>query len=637
MDGHQRSHMPPFPPRQDGAVGILFAFMLSSALLCTVLALDGGRLYWEGQELQRLADMAALDAANGSTSLSSGSELDASGESELLTLAEESVEDNLPNANWIVTTAVEQRGIVPAVPGGVRTSCSIGACPSNVSTYNAVNVTVTRETCASIIVSIAALFRGNTSAPTATENCLTPATTPLSRSATASRPTIVAFSAGSSLLTLCTEGSPLLNTLLNTMLGTGVCLEAVGPSGILDADVSLLELIEGMNNQLGLSVASLDELLETQLTIGELVGSLSVLPSSYSDALSSINNKLNSNVSSFDLHISELLKMNGLPGDGSADRAALATRIGVGDLLSTAILLAHQCTNDCNSGGAISIPATTVNLGLVKIKELKLGIIQPPVIAIGPVGCKNGALPGFTEPGCDEWITEAVTSQISIKTGLEVDLQGLLKVELNIDLSGVGARAGISSISPANRGGTADYDLSVGGYNELLAGGSANGIDLKISLLPVLPQLSVIEGLLNGLLKGLGLSNLISVALQPLDLAVTSDLDLATGAGGGIVGWPQDNSTTISSTNLLESLGDTLVKDVKLKTRGCFLLCLFPTTEEVTVTLDKLVPGTSTLLQLLTSALDQTLFPLFDALGIAVNPTEVKILDVRTGSASLAI
>src|SRR5690606_3611285 len=99
-------------------------------------------------------------------------------------------------------------------------------CPPNVSTYDAVNVTVSRETCASILISLATLLR-NDDAPSANENCLTPATVPLSRTATASRPTVVAFSAGSSLLTLCSEGSPLLTTVLTTMLGTGVCLDVV--------------------------------------------------------------------------------------------------------------------------------------------------------------------------------------------------------------------------------------------------------------------------------------------------------------------------------------------------------------------------------------------------------------------------
>src|SRR5690606_26700926 len=158
MDKCKKYSSIPFPPRQEGAVGIFVAIALSAAMLCAVLALDTGRLYWEGQELQRLADMAAMDAANGSTSLSSGLELDAIGKSELLTLAEESVAANLSSADWSVTTIAEQHGIVAATAGGARTSCRVADCPPNVITYDAVNVTVSRETCASILISLATLM-----------------------------------------------------------------------------------------------------------------------------------------------------------------------------------------------------------------------------------------------------------------------------------------------------------------------------------------------------------------------------------------------------------------------------------------------------------------------------------------------
>jgi len=621
-----------------------FALILSSALLCAVLALDTGRLFWEGQELQRLADMAAMDAANGSTSLASGAELDDL--SELIGLAEDSIQGNLPRADWGVATTVKQYGIVPAAPGGSRTSCEISECPATVSTYNAVNVTVTRETCASIIVSLATLMRSN-DFPSANENCLTPAAVPLSRSATASRPTVVAFSTGSSLLTLCSAGSPLLTTLLTSMLGTGVCLDIVGPGGVLNADISLLELRDGVNNRLGLSVSSIDELLETQLTIGELVGSLSALPSSYSSTLSAINSKLKNDVSGFDLHISQLFSMSNLPGDGSAERAALATRIGLADLISTAVLLAHQCSNDCDSSGAINIPTTAINLGLVEVKELKLGVIQPPVIAIGPAGCENGEAPYSSEPGCSGWRTEAVSAQLNLETGLEVNLGGLLKVALDINLSGVGGRAGISAIapSPGVESNSSNYDLSVGVYNEVLSGASASGMDLRITLLPALNALSVIENLLQGLLGILNLDTLVKVS--PLDLAISSPLDLSVGSGGGIVTWPEENSISVSGTSLVGSINELLMEEVTIdtKVRSCIInllgirVCLGPErSKEVPIILDDLLPiGVDSLLVLLTNTIDQALFPLFDALGVGLNSTEVKILDVRAGSATLVI
>src|SRR5690606_36490343 len=122
----------------------------------------------------------------------------------------------------------------------------------------------------------------------------------------------------------------------------------------------------------------------------------------------------------------------------------------------------------------------------------------------------------------------------------------------------------------------------------------------------------------------LSLVTLVEVEpFQPMELDLVADLDLSTGSAGGIVEWPTHKSIKIGSTDLLESLSNTFVTDVTLstKTRCCVIdllgirICLGRIRDNsLPINLDKLVPGTSTLLQTLTSALDDTLFPLFDAL-----------------------
>ncbi|MFP3560702.1 pilus assembly protein TadG-related protein, partial [Paraburkholderia sp. SIMBA_049] len=51
------------PARQPGAIGLMAALTMAAALLCLVVVVDTGRLYLEKRNLQRVADMAALEAA----------------------------------------------------------------------------------------------------------------------------------------------------------------------------------------------------------------------------------------------------------------------------------------------------------------------------------------------------------------------------------------------------------------------------------------------------------------------------------------------------------------------------------------------------------------------------------------------
>jgi uncharacterized membrane protein len=50
--------------RQRGAIGLMAALTMALALLCTLVVVDSGRLFMEKRTLQRVADMAALEAAS---------------------------------------------------------------------------------------------------------------------------------------------------------------------------------------------------------------------------------------------------------------------------------------------------------------------------------------------------------------------------------------------------------------------------------------------------------------------------------------------------------------------------------------------------------------------------------------------
>ncbi len=51
------------PARQRGAIGLMAVLALGMALVFLLVMIDSGRLYLEKRSLQRVADMAALEAA----------------------------------------------------------------------------------------------------------------------------------------------------------------------------------------------------------------------------------------------------------------------------------------------------------------------------------------------------------------------------------------------------------------------------------------------------------------------------------------------------------------------------------------------------------------------------------------------
>ena len=616
-------------------MGIFVAIALSAAMLCAVLALDTGRLYWEGQELQRLADMAAMDAANGSTSLSSGLELDAAGKTELLTLAQASVAENLQNSGWEVTTVAEQHGIVPAASGGARSSCAIADCPPSVSTYSAVNVTVTRETCASIIVSLAALLRSDDT-PSATENCLTPAAVPMSRTATASKPMFVAFSAGTTLLTLCTndDNPQLLQAVLDQLLGTGLCAAIVGQAGIADLGVSLLELRDGLALlRPDLALGSPEELLDARVTVAELMEvSLNMLEAGDPNALAALLN-------TEEIRLGDLLSID---PDYLNNATALATRIGVSDLISAGVLLANQqCLpgTGCYSNG---IPAS-IDLGLVKLSA-DIGLIQAPVIAIGPVGCTDGS----AGPGCTAWRTEARPAQIDISSTVEIDLPLVLNLTLNLDVVGASATAGLTSVTQIPAPGSGEE----ADHYEVLAGAVLHPLSLQttgnltLTAVDLLTQIPLLGDLVKGLLSILYSETLLSTtAANP----GTSNINLVPveivgEAQDAYYVWPSDDPMRFQlgslELDLLQVIDDTTSSNVGLisEVKKCALVVLCATEERpATVSLGGLLSSINQLQKPLVEIVSQQLFPVLEALGIGLNETEVKILDISTGSATLAI
>ncbi|HWK54991.1 MAG TPA: pilus assembly protein TadG-related protein [Hyphomicrobiales bacterium] len=631
------------PWRTRGSFSVIATALLPAIVLFSVLALDSGRLYWEGQDLQRLADLAALDVAYASPVLFNGipeSDYDATqlpANQRMHAIAVSSATINGMPDDWTVSTT---QGTVD-VSSGIRTFKPINGA----GTYGAVEVAVTRELCASVIANLGKLLHSS-AYQSATDNCLTPTTKTMTRRAVANPILYASFSAGTTLLTADFNSSPLLKGLLNDMLGLDIAgqgLSLVGFRGLTNLNLSMLELQENLPLVgIDLNAGTVDELLKAPITIGDLaqvtlnaLDGEAVLTTAIKDVLQAmvLSTRLNEKV----LNLGEILDVY-VPAASGSEHAVMATKIAVDQLLNTAILIANQ-------DRAIEVPNLSAGIGNLVSATASLGIIQPPQIKVGPVGCLGGTVPASIEPGCQHWRTEARTAQISLDSKLKLNLGALLKLDVDLKLSGVNGRAGISSVKrlPSSAG-HSTYAVSAGGYTGLTSSlPDENQLTITINLLPGL-DLSFLQNLLASLpIVGALLGNETLLSVISNDVKIHSPLAIGSNAGGKTLTWPTENLITVGGiTNTASTLNGLLNNNtyVRLdtKVRRCTVI-LFCTIEnkQVNVTLGSVLPGAANIIDVLTSTLDSTLNPLLEALGMDINPMEIRIIDINAGSAELVI
>lgn len=352
--------------RQQGVVSVLTAFLL--VLLITVLALviDTGRLYLEQRNLQKIADMAALDAI---ARLPRGYCAGRLGLAEQFAVESASLHGFTPNAQKTLVT----RCANITSQDGLR---NVALNPAG----SGLRVDVSHEVPASLIAQGGSLLSDAFSGKVI-----------LRADAAAQRnePT-AAFSVGSQLLRL--NNNKLLSALLEdvgvnptrltALDSSGIANISVTPAGLLSAlgvDVSINELAllspkalaELVNTQVGL--LGINRFIDASLSLVSDAAVTASLTALKTDIVKSA--VLNS--ADFNLLGSE---GNGLiqiaSGSLNGSRAALDTEINLGELLAAALMTG-------TSKNAIELPG----LDLLGIK-VRASVIEPPAIAVGPIGTK---------------------------------------------------------------------------------------------------------------------------------------------------------------------------------------------------------------------------------------------------------
>lgn len=228
--------------RQRGAVILMTTGFMLLGVLFLALAIDSGRLFMEKRSLQRIADIAALEAAT-----RFGCKEQTIGGVTKKWRAEFAQEAALRNGfNGTVTAAC-----------GDISDADVRVFTVNEVSGKAIRVEVQDSTVASIVAG--GVFTG-----------------PINLRAEA-----VAIRAGNALAgltirsttaTINTQDSILLNTILGGLLGTSLNISAVGYNGLVGTQVKLLDFLDALAIELGLGVGDYEQVLSTQLTVGQLIG-----------------------------------------------------------------------------------------------------------------------------------------------------------------------------------------------------------------------------------------------------------------------------------------------------------------------------------------------------------------------------
>jgi len=377
--------------RQRGAVAVLAAVTIVALLISSLLVIEVGRVYYAERGLQKMASLAALDAArlvSGCGDPATQAALDASVAASLARNGDPAI---------LTSTAVE-----------------VGTVETNVSSLRELSVT-DMEDARAVRVTLKRPM------PTLLTPLLTAAGGTMTASATATQEALGSLSVGSGLLSISTAESELLNPLLSGLLGGGVNLTALDYSGLAGVNVSL----EQLATAIGVDVQDLSDplALSTQTpvlseTINGLAGALG---DTASGTVTGLLTQLAGSASNQDVPLGTIL-------DPITDVAADVPFVNLLDLI---IALGQAAQADDGGVTPIDLPASIPVPGVLTVAAF-VKILEPPKLS------------GLGRPGQ----TQASTAQIRIMVRIEAGniltgLQGSIEDLANGLLGAVTGLVGI--------------------------------------------------------------------------------------------------------------------------------------------------------------------------------------------------
>ncbi|QYN02243.1 hypothetical protein K1T36_03515 [Pseudomonas protegens] len=339
------------PARQRGAIGLMAAVTFGLALLLMLLVVDSGRLYMEQRKLQRVADNAALEAVSRGGTCQAG-----------LTAAAYAGQNATRNGFTVATgsSLSTSCGSLTTGANGLRTFTA------NPAQAVAIRVIATHTVPISVASGVAALF---TPGPINL-------TTQLSATAVAAAPTptVAQLSIRSTLGTVSTAQSSILNPLVGGMLGGSLSLSAVGWNGLLNTNINLLSYLNQLAINLGVAAGNYTQLLNTTTSVMQLIqAAITVVQANgaTADILTALGNLQVAAINAAPLKLGDILQLQtGLPS------TALDANLQLFQLLQAVIQLSNS-----NSAVAATLPINVLGLANITVQAK---VIEPPQLsAIG--------------------------------------------------------------------------------------------------------------------------------------------------------------------------------------------------------------------------------------------------------------
>ncbi|XKE44029.1 pilus assembly protein TadG-related protein [Halomonas organivorans] len=614
--------------RQGGAIGVLGAVVMLLVVLCIALALDTGRLYMEQRHLQRVADLAALEAANRTEE-----GVEAATDAELGALAEVAARRNGHDADEA------GRGIL-ATGGGLCRSAGIRTFTPLASGASA--------TCSGggrVLRNVVQARARHTTPASLAERVLGEGEVTLEAQAAARRrprQELVTFSLGSRLLKV--ENA----TLSSALLGAPLAASLAGYDGVLNARVTLADLLalEAVAGTAGgglVENATLDlrDLLAADLAAIAQGEDLAAELTFLDEALDLM---IRAGLTSVEL--SELLQLS-----SQAPEDALNASVRLADLLVGVIFLGQEDRAVSLDELGLTLPA---GLGAL---TMTLEVVEPPQIAVGPAGCRDG---GAAPCPQGDWATEARTAQLNLAVEGVIEVPLIAEIDLRLEVLGAGARGGIEELEALDESG--GYRLFPAAYGNPLAASLALGVDAFATDIDDIDEdgvssgivaglgidpggaligdlLGVVDEVLTGLLGGLFPDDSLDEAVQPAGGPQEESLEGSwvgaelAGEDGDFVEWPDETRASFSAgtstlaAGLTESLHDLDVEAGLLGGSGALVAPVAALLEDVIVgvVVDALAA--------------QVIDPVLEELGVSLDEAEMVILEVTpsAGGAELVL
>ncbi|PIB64040.1 pilus assembly protein TadG-related protein [Pseudomonas sp. 2822-17] len=350
--------------RQRGAIGLMAAGTLAVAMVFMLLAVDSGRLYLEKRKLQSIADSAALEAAG------------RSGVCTPTSTANDFAIQNATRNGFTVVAGDTTRGLAVTCGSLATNASNIRVYTADASKNDAIRVVATNSVMTSIAGGIWNMFSGT---PISTQTVLT------ATAVAAFAPPVAQLTIRSSLATVDSTKSPLLNLALGNLLGGSLSITAAGWNGLLQTNVNLLGFLDQLAVQLNVTAGDYDALLNTAVSASQLIdATVKVLQKNGAVATAVINDVISVKAiapTTQLLKVGDLLKVaTGTPA------AALNTNVQLFQLLEAVAQLS-------SSKSAVSA-ATQVSIPLVGNVSIQTKVIEAPQLsAIGnPALAKAGLL-----------------------------------------------------------------------------------------------------------------------------------------------------------------------------------------------------------------------------------------------------